>query len=108
MNALPLTEDLMQVAERVIWFDTPEIALADPIMFLNYAMRYAMPTDMNIIRHYVSDDDLREALVKSHPGIIDDRSWAYWHLKLDMYPPPKLPERHLDDVKVGITEHPIP
>ena len=100
MKALSLTEELAQVAERIIWFDTPDQALADPIMFLNYAMRYALPEDMNMIRHYVSDDDLREALVKAYPGIIDDRSWAYWHLKLDMYPPPKLPERHLEDVPV--------
>lgn len=104
MDTLPLTDDLTQVAERIIWFDAPEKALADPIMFLNYAMRYALPEDMNIIRRYVSDDDLREALVKAHPGIIDNRSWAYWHLKLDMYPPPKLPERHLEGVTVGITE----
>ncbi|GJL56114.1 MAG: hypothetical protein NPIRA02_32460 [Nitrospirales bacterium] len=100
MNALPVTDELVQVAERIMWFDRPQNALANPILFLNYAMRYAMPEDMNVIRRYVSDDDLREALVNAHPGIIDGRSWAYWHLKLDMYPPPKLPERHLEDVKV--------
>jgi hypothetical protein len=95
MKPIPLTPDMERVARRVIWFEPPPQALADPIRFLAYAMTYATPEDMKIIRHYVSDDDFREALERAPPGIIDRRSWNYWHLKIGRYPPPPLPTRQL-------------
>ena len=42
----------------------------------DYAMTYALPEDMRLIRQYVTDDDFREALDHAPPGIIDPRSWA--------------------------------
>jgi len=47
------------------------------------------------IRRHVSDDDLREALDRAPPGIMDARSWAYWNSKLGRYPPPPMPVRAL-------------
>lgn len=38
----------------IIWLESPEQALADPIRF----MAYARHEDMRVIRRYVSDDDL--------------------------------------------------
>lgn len=93
MKALALTEELAKVAQRVIWFEPPDEALADPIRFVTYAMTYGTHDDMNVIRRYLSDDELREALNHAPPGIFDPRSWAYWHLKLGHYPPPPLPTR---------------
>lgn len=95
MKSLSLTKDLVTVAQRVIWFEEPEKAIADAVRFVTYAMTYGTHEDMKIIRQYLSDDDLREALAKAPPGIADPRSWAYWHLKLDQYPPPPLPKRAL-------------
>jgi len=51
--------------------------------------------DMNILRAFLTDDDLREALDQAPPGIIDPRSWAYWNSKLGRYPTPPLPTRRL-------------
>jgi hypothetical protein len=50
---------------------------------------------MQVLRRYLSDDDLREALRNAPPGIIDARSWAYWHLMLDVDPAPPIPVRNL-------------
>lgn len=52
----------LELARRVIWFEAPEQALADPIRFLAYAMSYARHEDMRVIRQFVSDDDFRDAL----------------------------------------------
>ena len=95
MKPLSLTKELAKVAQRVIWFEEPEEAIADPVRFATYAMTYGTHEDMKIVRQYLSDDDLREALAKAPPGIVDPRSWAYWHLKLGEYPPPALPQRVL-------------
>jgi hypothetical protein len=79
----------------VIWFEQLEQALADPVRFLAYAMTYGTHEDMRTLRRHLGDDDLREALMHAPPGIFDARSWSYWHLMLDRWPPPPLPERRL-------------
>jgi hypothetical protein len=93
LNAIPLTALTRDIARRIIWFESPEQALAEPIRFMAYAMTYARHEDMRLIRRYVTDDDMREALDKAPPGIIDPRSWAYWNSKMGRYPAPPLPVR---------------
>jgi len=93
MKAIPITPLTLDLARRIIWFEPPDQALADPIRFMTYAMTYARHEDMRVIRRYVSDDDMRDALDHAPPGIIDPRSWAYWNSKSGRYPPPPLPVR---------------
>jgi hypothetical protein len=95
MNALPATKEFHDVAARVIWFEPLEYALRDVPRFMAYAFRYATHEDMNVLRRVLNDDDLREALAKAPPGIIDPRSWSYWHAVLGTYPAPPLPRREL-------------
>ena len=93
MKPLPCTPDLLSVAPRVIWFEPPEKALADPIRFLAYVMTYATPGEVAVVRRYVDLDDWREALEHAPPGIIDERSWAYWNAMVGRYPAPPMPRR---------------
>jgi len=95
MKSLPLTKIMCDVAARVIWFEPPETALADPVRFIAYAMKDALPDDMTTLRKVVSDDDLREALDNAPAGIIDARSWSYWNTVLGRYPAPPMPVRRL-------------
>lgn len=95
MKPIPLTEEVRAVSRQVIWFEEPEQAISDPVRFLIYAMTYATFENMQIIRQHVTDDEMREALRNAPPGIIDPRSWSYWHLKLGQYPAPELPIRQL-------------
>jgi hypothetical protein len=96
MKPLPRSPDLERIARRVIWFEEPGKALADPARFLAYAMTYGTLEDMRIVRRHVTDDELREALAHASPGIFDPRSWSYWHLMLDRFPPPQPPSRNFD------------
>jgi hypothetical protein len=93
VKALPLTEDFFALAARVIWFEPPDVALRDVTRFMAYAFRYATHEDMKVLRSILSDDDLREALASAPPGIIDPRSWSYWHVVLDLFPAPVMPRR---------------
>lgn len=95
MKPIPLNPETEAVARRVVWFEEPAEALADPIRFMAYAMASATHPDMKVLRRYVSDDDFREALDKAPPGIIDPRSWAYWNSRMGRYPAPPLPRRIL-------------
>jgi len=93
MKRIPLTAETADVARRVIWFESPEQALEDPVRFIAYAFTYATHEDMNLILQYLSTEDLREALDHAPAGIIDPRSWAYWNNKIGRFPPPPLPTR---------------
>ena len=90
---IPFDAETALVARRLVWFEPPEKALAQPGRFLAYAFARASASDMAVIRRHVSEDDLRQALREAPPGIIDARSWAYWHLMLDAGEPPPLPKR---------------
>jgi hypothetical protein len=92
---IPLTPETEAVAKRVVWFEAPERALADPVRFLAYAMTYGAHEDMAAIRRHVSNAEMIEALDKAPPGIIDGRSWAYWNAIVGRYPPPPMPKRGL-------------
>ena len=83
----------LNVAHRVIWFEPPERALADPVRFLIHVMTYRTIEDIAVVRRYVELDDFREALERAPPGIMDERSWAYWNAVTGRYPAPPMPRR---------------
>lgn len=95
MKSLFLTPELAAVARRVIWFESPEVAIAEPLRFLAYAMTYGGHRDISVIREQLSESDLQEAIAHAPPGIFDPRSWAYWNLKLGRYPAPPMPTRSI-------------
>jgi hypothetical protein len=95
MPPFPQTPELLEVATRVIWFEPPEVALADPVRFLAYVMTYATLDDINIVRRYATPADFTFALDHAPPGLFDPRSWAYWNVLADRYPPPPMPKRFI-------------
>lgn len=95
MKPLPRNSDLLNLAPRVIWFEPPEKALADPVRFLAYLMTYGTIDEIAIVQRYVGLDEFREALEQAPPGIIDERSWAYWNTTTGRYPVPPMPKREI-------------
>jgi hypothetical protein len=93
MKSLPLNSELESVARRVVWFEHPERALDDPIRFAAYVLTYGKHGDVEVLRRYIGDEGLQEAVLKAPPGIFDGRSWAYWNLKIGRFPTPPMPER---------------
>ena len=93
MKALPVTAEVLRVARRVVWFEQPETALADPVRFLTQVMVFGTVEDLQALRGVIDKNDYREALEQAPPGIFDARSWAYWNLVCGRHPTPPLPER---------------
>jgi hypothetical protein len=93
MKPLPHNQDFLSLAPRIIWFESAERALSDPVRFLAYVMAYGTLADIVVVRRYLNLDDFREALERAPPGIIDKRSWAYWNTVTGRYPVPPMPRR---------------
>jgi hypothetical protein len=93
MKAIPLNDQTRELAKRLVWFETPEEALANPTRFMAYAFARATHRDMHVLRCFLDETDMRDALDHAPPGIIDPRSWCYWNVKLGRYPAPPMPKR---------------
>jgi hypothetical protein len=93
MKTIPLNDETRALAARLVWFEPPETSLSDPVRFLAYAFARATHEEMKALRAHLDDGDLREALDRAPPGVIDPRSWAYWNLRLGRWPPPPAPQR---------------
>jgi hypothetical protein len=92
MKTLPQSPELTAAARRIIWFKPPAEALNNPIELMTYAMRYATAEDMDLLLQHVGIEGLTEAIDARLPGIVDNRSWCYWNLKIGRKPQP-LPTR---------------
>jgi hypothetical protein len=95
VKPLQATPELLRVARRVMWFEEPERALADPVQFLVHVMVFGGVEDLKALRGIVGKDDYREVLEHAPPGVFDARSWAYWNLVCGRQPTPPLPTRTL-------------
>jgi hypothetical protein len=93
MKSLPHVSDLLAVAQHVVWFESPQQALADPIRFLAHLMTYGTIEEIQVVERYLDLADFREALEQAPPGIMDERSWAYWNIMTGRDPVPPMPQR---------------
>lgn len=93
MKTLPITAELEAVARNTVWFKPPADAIADVIHFVAHVLTYGTFEDVAILRRYLSEAELKEAIENSPAGVFDARSWGYWNLKIGRYPAPPLPTR---------------
>jgi hypothetical protein len=98
VKPLPVRPELLIVARRVMWFEEPSRALADPLQFLAHVMVFGGVDDLKALRGIVGKNEYREVLENAPPGIFDVRSWAYWNLVCDRRPAPPLPVRVLPPI----------
>jgi hypothetical protein len=94
VNPLPVTDETLRLARRCVWYKEPAEALAQPIHLAAHVLAHGTMEDVGVLRRHVGPQGMVEALKNAPPGIIDARSWWYWHLVLlDVSPPPPLPQR---------------
>jgi hypothetical protein len=87
--------DLEQLAQRYVWWQPPAVTLAHRDHLLCQLMQLGTYDDVRTARRVLGDDAFRDALRRAPSGILDARSWNFWHLLLFGQPPPPLPLRQL-------------
>jgi hypothetical protein len=99
--ASPYPADLMQVARKVVWYDSPERTLEHLSTFLAHLMVYGSQADVELVQRYVSLDEFRKALQDAPAGVFTQDAWTKWHRQLGMEPIPPLPRRRFPDGSLG-------
>lgn len=95
MRELVLTPELRRAAERCVWFEPPETAIAIPARLAAYIFTYGGLEDVRALCSQLKDGDLEQLLDMAPPGVFDARSWAYWNLIVGRYQTPPMPQRAL-------------
>jgi hypothetical protein len=96
----PYPVELLRVARKVVWYDTPEQTLADLKTFLSQLMVYGSSADVAVTKHYVPAEEFRKVLENAPAGVFTQDAWQRWHEDLGM-PVPPLPRRHFPDGSFG-------
>ena len=82
---------IKEMAERYIWWKSPEIALQHPKLIISKVMDIGDYHDIQKLAGYYSDDYLRVIVLTSEPGAFRPRSWVYWNYRLGLATPGHLP-----------------
>lgn len=90
-----MDNDLIAVARRVVWYREPAAAVADADHFLAHVMTYGTIEDVLVARRHFSSADFQHALEHAPAGVMDPRSWSYWHAVAGRIPSPPMPRRAL-------------
>ena len=86
---------LRELARRYVWWQPPEQAVADRTHLLCQLMQLGTWEDVRAAKRVLGADAFREALQAAPPGILDERSWTFWHHNLFGRPAPAPPTRPL-------------
>jgi hypothetical protein len=89
------TLSLTRLAQKLVWWQPVELALANPLRLACQVMVLGTWEDAIQARAALGDELFRQALQHAPAGVFDARSWNYWHLVLGMTPVPPLPQRRL-------------
>ncbi|MFH0341887.1 MAG: hypothetical protein ACHBNF_07085 [Chromatiales bacterium] len=84
-------EVLRQFAAKYIWWKTPAEALQFPDRVIAQVMDIGDYDDVQKLLARVGDEYLREVLARAEIGQFTARSWAYWHYRLRLATPGKVP-----------------
>lgn len=93
MKSLQKNAKLKVLAQRYVWWESPDWAYSHPEVFLANIMNLGNWEDIQEARKILGDSILKEALLEAPPGYYGYRAWDYWHLKFGLTPIPPLPQR---------------
>jgi len=88
-----VSPELRRIASRVVWWEPPEDVVAREDEFLCRVMALGDWPDVNYVEATYGQARLRAALRAAPPGVVDARSWHYWHRRLGLGEAGALPER---------------
>lgn len=96
----PYPAELLRVAKKVVWYDSPQETLGDLPTFLAHLMTYGSADDVATVERFVPAEEFRNVLQSAPAGVFTEEAWRRWHERFGM-PVPALPRRRFPDGSVG-------
>ena len=90
MTAL-LSACLFELARKYIWWVPPEMAVTMPDRVAAQVMNLGDYDDVQRLAAAAGDSYLRTVLARAEAGQFTPRSWAYWHYRLGLAVPGRVP-----------------
>lgn len=84
-------KSLINLANKYVWWKTPSEALARPDQIITQVMNIGDYDDVQTLADQVDDQYLSNILTHAEIGQFNERSWAYWHYRLGLSAPGKVP-----------------
>src|SRR5579863_6286689 len=75
---------LLLMAEKYIWWKTPDEALRYPGRVIAQVMNIGDYDDVQEMVQALGDETLRKVLRSAEAGMFNARSWTYWHYRLGL------------------------
>lgn len=92
MKISPQTQNLLlDLAGKYVWWKRPSEAVSQPQRVIAQVMDIGDYADVQRLAEIAGDAVLREALIHAEAGQFSERSWSYWHYRLGMSAPGKVP-----------------
>ena len=96
---MQLTPSLLaKLARKYVWWKSPQEAAAMPERVVAQTMNMGSFDDVQELAQEAGDDYLRGVVGHAEIGQFNERSWSYWHYRLRLARPgrvPSLPKRRL-------------
>ena len=89
-----LHAELIPVARKVFWWGEPKDWLDDRVRFVAQVMTYGDLEDIRTTIGTLGNKAFSEVLDNPPAGILDIKSWTFWHRRFGRDVPP-LPQRKL-------------
>lgn len=90
---------ICQMAEKYVWWKTPQETLEDKRHFLAQIMTFATFEDCFRLFKYYGEEAFIDAIVNPSVGVFNEKSWHFWHYRLNLVNDgkdiPPLPKRDL-------------
>jgi hypothetical protein len=75
---------LERLAQRYVWWKTPDEALAYPHRVVAQVMDLGTYDDLTLLAAHLGAAVLRDVLVHAEAGQFSAPSWSYWHYRLGL------------------------
>jgi hypothetical protein len=75
---------LKALAGKYVWWKTPDEAVAMPQRVIAQVMNIGDYEDVQAMASVLGVERLCDALMQAQAGQFSERSWAYWHYRLDL------------------------
>ncbi len=82
---------LKYFAAKYVWWQEPDVAVCQPERVIAQVMELGDYDDVQKLTAAVDEEDLRRVLLHAEAGQFSARSWAYWHYRLGLSEPGKVP-----------------